>query len=242
MKRSLTMQGAGKSKKSKKSSASSVVLGALKKFKSMNPGRPHETKTVDITQNTDLYSTTAVFNLLNGMTAGANIQNRLGREVYLKSCVLHWVIKQTAFGTAPAADILRWMLVYDRQTNSATPVIADILTDVDQAGTASTNVLSFPSRSSKRRFKILRDVIRKVDAPGGVTAVQASQVATDFQSFSGKEYIRLDGLSENFNTGVSGTVTDITDGALWLIVFGHNTAADSQYSLEWSARVNFHDT
>ena len=74
---------------------------------------------------------------VNCVPQGAAAYNRVGTKIVLKSIKFD----ATFFlrGTSPTNAVVRWMIVYDRQTNGAFPSFASILSD---------NISTAPGRSS----------------------------------------------------------------------------------------------
>lgn len=202
-----------------------------------------EVKSVDLNDagsapyTTAINSTAAVI-LLNGMVPGSNLQNRLGRKIAMKSVRLLGNIIWNGNG-AVNYDFFRLMIVYDRQPNGALPALSDILQTVDPAGNTSSTVWDHVNLSNRDRFQILRNRMYSVNSHGGSSTFVAGAI-TDGR-WQVDEFVRLKDLETHFNTGVAGTVADMTTGALLLVLVGATAAANNQADLNWTSRVRFTD-
>lgn len=67
----------------------------------------------------------ATVTLLNGITQGAEYNQRIGRHSKIQSVSLKGSILSTSTG---AGQIYRWWLVWDKQSNGSTPSFTDVLT------------------------------------------------------------------------------------------------------------------
>lgn len=206
--------------------------------------RKPEVKGVDVPLTSSKFNSTGIFTLLNATVPGASEQNRIGRKVSMKSLMIRGWVRYDQAGTTPGDDLLRCIVFYDRQPNGAAPVIADVLQDTDQAGTATTSITSNINLSNADRFKILRDwfwsVPHIVSIAGGAT--QDGQITDEgAKEFSFKTFIKLNGMEAHYNAGTAGTIADITTGALYLVTFGARASADAQYKLSFGARVRYLD-
>lgn len=157
------------------------------------------------------------FILLNGMTRGDDNNQRIGREVLMRSVLLSYSI---AVNTVSGLDVrVRVMIVYDRQTNTLAPVITDILN--------SSNVVSIRNLSNVRRFSILYDVVHVLN----------SYIEPFGQLY--RKYYRHLNHPVVYNSGNAGTVADIVTGSLYLVAFC-STAVDSP-TISYAARIRYTD-
>lgn len=202
-----------------------------------------EQKAVDVSSAavTLLIDGTANKTLLNGTIPGNGLQNRLGRRIRMKSVRIMGTVIQTQAGVAPDDDLIHVYLVYDAQPNANAYALADLLQVCDSGGTTGTTNYSFQNMSNAKRFKILRHWKRKMEV--NLTAFNtAASDSTDYPTPCTIDmYVPLKGLDTQFNTGVTGGVTDITSGALYLMVLGGQATANAQYSFRYQARLRFED-
>ncbi|HUD45139.1 MAG TPA: capsid/nuclear shuttle family protein [Patescibacteria group bacterium] len=204
-------------------------------------GNKGEIKSVDIGIVTDTISTTATFQAVNLPVEGASFYNRIGRKVMMKSLRLtgQYLVTGNEVGVA---EYLRVMVVYDRQTNGAYPVIGDLLANYDSAGTSTTNSQSGLNMNNAERFTVLMD--RRIKIPynttdvGGIQYEYLSNYANDN---SGEDrYIKLNNMETHYKA-TAGTIGDIATGGLYIVTFGSVVAGSAGYAFNWNARLRFHD-
>lgn len=231
------------SRKRKQSTSKKSTSKRSKKYQPANNVQAaSEINFVDIAVTQTQFNAVQTCQLLNGLVPGTGEHNRLGRKITMKSVKITASIVCPAAGAAPAAfDLLRYAIVYDRQSNGALPAFGDIFSDTNNAGGATVGTWSSRNESNRDRFLILRDKPLKMEKMigGGGVSLSYYQAVINEPLGVWRDYIRLKGLETHFNTGTAGTVADITSGALLLVVQGINAAADAQYSLEWQSRLYF---
>lgn len=131
-------------------------------------GMPHgtpanfETKYVDgaTVSLTFTSSSATALTPLNLVQAGSSAFNRIGRKICLKSVFINGRI---IFNDTPAANLnvqncyLRWIVVYDSQTNGANPTWADVIQSTDQTGATFSTADEGFNLNNRNRFRILID-------------------------------------------------------------------------------------
>jgi len=161
---------------------------------------------------------TGVVTLLNGVAQGTTATTRLGRRITMKSLLIKGevLLAPTSAGTAP----LRFLVVYDMQTNATAPAATDVLV-VDQ--------LNSPMNlSNSRRFKTLCDIEIPCIGTGGP------------QSVSFTRYVKLNHAVE-FNTGSAGTVGDIQTGSVYMLSYQGGNIITTAPNANVYTRVRFTD-
>lgn len=93
---------------------------------------------------------------VNLIASGSGFNNRIGRKIEMQSLHLHGVLTQTGTATT-TTDYTRIVVVYDRQTNGAVPVLQDIFTNYSQSSVTSSTVFSDLNPDERERFQILAD-------------------------------------------------------------------------------------
>jgi len=177
-----------------------------------------EFKAVDVTA-TVATDTASSVTLLDGIARGDEINERIGREVTLRSIQ----VTGTAY-VAPAAGIdqnHRVLIVYDRQTNAAALTAAQVL--------AAVTCYAPRNLENRKRFKILFDRTWHLNA----TAEPNSQHIFKF-------YRRL-AHPVTFNAGDAGTVADIVTGSLYMVTVGSVAAGATAGSVLVSSRIRYTD-
>ena len=91
-----------------------------------NGRRADELKTIDSSSTTDIPAAGLV-NTINGVAAGTDYNNRIGRKIMMKSLLLRIVLSPIATASAPIGDAVRIIVFYDTQTNGVLPTIAQLL-------------------------------------------------------------------------------------------------------------------
>lgn len=197
-----------------------------------------EAKNFDITYSAVL-STTATITAVNLCAVGANEFNRVGRRIEMNYLKLNlWITPDNSNSTAP--DVLRFLVVYDRQTNGALPAMSDILTDQDNTGAATNNALSSPNVDNRFRFGILMD--KKIYLPDCKLGVlEPGNTPNIPNMFIINEFIKLKGAIAHYKTD-NANIAAIATGGLYLVTQTYSTAVAGQnYTLFGSVRLNYHD-
>lgn len=210
------------------------------------PGTP-ELKAVDYwssATNLDQASATTPI-LLNGIAAGTDFYNRVGRKVVLKSVMIKGECHiSSGAGTGAATPYeaypVRVALVYDDQVNGAAPAVSDIFQGVSSGGGTQAYPLVGINLNNRDRFRVLKDwtfVLRpNTTAAGSVNYGDGFGGKKDFKAF-----IRLN--NDEIFSGTGATVSSIQTGALWLVAYQFQTAALNQptAAINFATRVRYAD-
>lgn len=234
----------------KSSKASQGVIGRSPATRGSRTGG-YEIKSVDmpaIAAGADFLAkaltTTATFDLLNGIQEGASFYNRIGRRTHMKSIHVTGQVVPSANTTAGTNEYIRIMLIYDRQPNGSFPAIADLLLDYGNDGTTFTTSLSKMNMNNVERFAILRDK-RVCLVSNEQTAItgQYATLGTDSQN-DVNWFVPLKDLETHYKSTTNpAAIGDVATGALYLVTFGSVAAAGnaSGYVLNYNARLRFVD-
>lgn len=145
---------------------------------------------------------------INDVQAGNTFYQRIGTKICVKSILCRFRVFNshvTATGAwTDEAGLVRYMIIYDRQTNAAFPAITDILQDNDTGAATQGSSINIANRD---RFMVLRDKQVELDS-GGQNSVWIN------------EYIKCPNLDVQFKAS-AGTIGDITTGAIYLLIFGY---------------------
>lgn len=171
---------------------------------------------------------------LNTPVNGAELYQRVGRKIYMKSLHFRGVFVPSA---AAIEQYARLIIYYDSQPNTALPAIATILQD-STAG-AATTWQSEINLINRQRFKILRDyqVMLGATNAGFTTEIVPDPIVS---SYNVDMFIKLKGLESIFNATNGGTIADVASGALNFVLVG-SAAADGNWDLQWSSRLRYYD-
>lgn len=230
-----------KRKASKKSTPYGQIASKKRRFASTAGlySRRLEIKHVDSFISSRV-STTAAFTLLNAIRLGNNDYNRIGKDVKMQSMMLKGGVQFDNSAGNPTFDRLRYMVIYDRQTNGAAPVIGDIITSVSAAGVTSTTVWDQHNNDKADRFKILLDRAFTIPQEAQTGATVAGQRVVGVVPFSFQHFLPLGGLNTKY-FGDAADVSEITAGSLYFVTYGVNAAAAANYIINCSIRVKYTD-
>jgi len=193
---------------------SSIVRNVEMKFKDSNP-----------TTTGGNVGTTAVFTLMNGLVPGSNADQRIGRQVTVRSIEGRF----TTYSTISATLIqnVRYMVVLDKQANAATPAYIDIF--------SASNPIALRNISNKKRFKVLWDShLIALTGNGGAAANLTAN------SMSSQQFYKKIRIQTQYNSGTAGTVGDITTNAIWFICIG-DQASGSGANIVGETRIRYDD-
>lgn len=167
----------------------------------------------------------ARLDLLNGLQPGTSASQRIGMKVTCKSLEFKFFCRPN--GASTAIQWNRVIIFIDRQANGVGPG-------------ASTDVVMFQDAVSPRnlanrkRFKIIYDKSFFIDP---ATTNNAGTISRMF-----KGYIKFRRpLVTEYNTGVAGTVADISTNALYLIQWGESAAGPQNSQFNGFFRVRYVD-
>lgn len=206
-----------------------------------------EIKTVDVQKTTSVISTTSTFTLLNGVQEGSAFYNRIGRKICMKSIRVSGSLQISGLG-GNVPEYLRVLIVYDRQTNGAFPVISDILANYDNAGgtnAAGDTALAGLNMNNSERFYVLRDTRYYIaNAEEGTGESNAVASIVDYQNKGNyDEYVKLGDLETTFKATTNPAVVgNIATGGLYLVTIGTVAVGTAGYGLVWNSRLRFKDT
>lgn len=177
-----------------------------------------ERKNAD-TDATIVASTFSGPTLLNGIAQGTTPGNHIGRRATMKSLLIRYTADPVAGGGGSVSQV-RFIVVYDKQTNAAAPAVGDIVQT-----TAFTSPLNL---QNKDRFVCLIDEISDV-------------MPSAAQNISGQRYMKMN-LPVCFNGSTLATVAAIQTGAVWIIVANNaDPAVTANSNFNFSSRIRFTD-
>jgi len=176
-----------------------------------------EWKNIDVTSSiTGAAATTwSPVTLITTIAQGSSSAQRIGRKVVLKNAQ----VRYTATNGGGTATPFRILMVYDHSPNGVLPLITDILI---------TNDINSPlNLNNSDRFLVLRD-----SYPRSEKSVDGTVSVSDLMFKKFKE----GGLQSQWIASATGTIADVTTGAIYLMICG--TAA---VTLAFTSRVRFTD-
>lgn len=189
--------------------------------------RSEELKYVDTESNVGI-NEDSVFQVVNLTAAGTGSYQRIGKKI--RGVSLH--VKIALYATTTAGmqynyDIQRYIVVYDRQTNGATPAVSTLLESVDNAGTSTTNPFSGRNMAYLDRYIVLADK-RKVKGCSLSSAVPINDPSIPDANLHVEFHIKLKGL-ETLYTGTTAAIGSVATGSIYVLCLGTNDSAGGVY-------------
>lgn len=180
-----------------------------------------EVKNIDINQSFVITASSALFAApvdLNVVAQGNSAETRNGRKIVMKSLLFRWYCNLGA--TSTGGSPIRWLIVYDKQTNAAAPAMTDILT--------LNGFLSPMNLANSERFVVLKSWI-----------TDPISLQNNF-SVAGECYIPM-ALETVFNDTNAGTVADINTGGIFVSCSQDAAIATANGAASFYARIRFED-
>lgn len=166
-----------------------------------------------------LASGTAVIAALNvGATEGASPTQHIGRKITMTSLSYRFNISLPSSTTS--ASSVRYLVVYDRQTNAALPATTAIM--------QTDNHVGFMNLANSKRFVVLVDeYINDLEPlPSGSSAAYRTG------------YRKLN-LPVEYNETNGGTIADITTGGVYVLIWGNFTGSIANGT--FASRIRYTD-
>jgi len=206
-----------------------------------------EVKSVDLPVAPYLISIPAIIVPLNLISSGSSFFNRVGRRIEMKNIRVVCTIffnPPVAVNTLFPSFYVRFLIVYDRQTNGSIPSINEILQTTDQSGVNSTTAFSGVNLNNRDRFSILRDTrisIPQVTSSATGNVSLGATFTDPLKPLSNLDhFVKLKGLVTQYKADTNPSVIgDIATGGLFWIM--HTTAGASPWACEMEARLRYHD-
>lgn len=183
---------------------------------------------------------------LNLVSPGTGSYNRVGRKISMMSVRLRGMASLSIANAATTGDIvgnvLRMVVVYDKQPSGTVPTFDTIFGSTDISGTESTNFLDPVKYDNMARFQVLRDTVIDVNpqahnAEGGTTDQVVYKCSFD-------EYLKLGGRETVYSgQSVPCTIADVSSGALYVFFRADsNTSPGSQWTIEADSKARLRYT
>jgi len=167
-------------------------------------------------------NTTTTMTLLNGLQAGTGATQRVGQTISIRSLEIRGYCAVDV--AAANGQVVRYIVVLDRQTNGAAPVAAtDIL--------STNNVVGLRALTNRKRFKILLD---KTYQLGPFTGDESQAIYHHYLKFRRP-------IKEEFNAGNAGTVADIATNSMYLVVLGTEAPGNTDALYAMDVRIRYTD-
>lgn len=183
-----------------------------------------------------LSAAASIDSILSGIAQGTTAETRIGTKAFVWSAAIRGKMQliQTAGGSFDHDDIVRVLLVVDKQSNGTTPAIQDVL-----ATTGTTaDIHSFRNLENMNRFVVLSDnsyVFNVQAAAGDGVANDTAPVVKRFSLFkTWKTALKV----VYDTTDTIGTTASIKDNNIWLMAYSEHGA---RVVLEYQSRLRYTD-
>lgn len=225
LKRGRTAKDYAKVKRAAKQVA--VAQGATRPAAVQRMMKPSEKKNIDTDVATNVAGTLTELAMspivcINTCVAGALAAgNRIGRNIVMKSVFIKGRIHSPP--TMTGAGFLRYVIVYDRESNGGIPAVTDIFKE--------NAIWTMQNLGNAYRFKVLAD--EKFQQPIS---------PDDNEGILFERYIKCN-LPVRYVDGAGvGTYADIVEGSLWMVTWCGGTSCATLAPYMWlRARVRYED-
>ncbi len=168
---------------------------------------------------------------LNIIVQGNTESNRIGRKVVLTRVDCKGILTLLPVADINAtSDVVRLLLVCDKQTNGAAFAATDIW--------ETDNYRSFNNLANSKRFRTLKSVVYEFNSPSGSGRGVTDTLAFGERVIAWKMGVNLNLPIEFDNSATDGAVTTQTSSSLWLV--SQSTSGTVVMSVS-NSRIRFMD-
>lgn len=182
--------------------------------------------------------------VVNAIRAGTGSFERVGRKIAMKYLYINAVVTHTYKGSDSLiiqGNLLRMVVVYDKQPSGVTPVFSAIFGERTNKGVASSDFLAPRNYDNMSRFQVIHD---KIITSNPMTTVLASSGGAN-NKIHIKEYIKLGNRETVYSdTNITPTIAQISSGALYIYFRAMNKATNVnvfKLDAESSVRLRYTD-
>lgn len=184
-----------------------------------------ELKFIDIATATYDCDTTGDTVVMNVLATGTDFNNRIGRKVVFKKIQVRGQFRASNAGI-PEQQLLRIMLIYDKQPDTGNPTPALVL--------QQSNSTSFVNNANTDRFQIIMNKMVTM------AAYAAANDSSGGPACLVDEYIECDLVTKYDDT--TAAAASIEYGAIWLISIGSVAAGAAAGTFVGSVRLRYIDS
>jgi len=183
---------------------------------------------------------------LNGIAQGTGASDRIGLKLTMKSIYLRlrpFLNIDQNIGNGIVGETFRVIIVYDRQSNGAAPVVADVINVDTTPGYGVLNAAM--NLYNKDRFQIIHDKMHKIQLgcePTATTPVITNGMftATIRQNFGHIEIFEKLNHSVQYNSA-TGLIADVRTGGLFCFLLADYPKAESPVCFTANFRLRYID-
>lgn len=201
--------------------------------------RKSELKRMDVGVSSFLITETATILPLNIIRQGTADYQRIGNDITMKSLLFTGQVYES--GTrVNTFEYIRYLIVYDRQTNGILPSIQTILELKDLAGGGATTAMSPKNHDFNERYLILLD--KRFGNPSDTSGIAGAnlQIQNGPWPSTFHHYIPLKGLNTKYLADGT-TISAIGAGAIYLVALGLHNSSAANYSMSFASRLMYDD-
>lgn len=193
------------------------------------PGMNRELGYIDIASANYALDTTGSVTLLNAVTQGAAVTQRVGKKIALKGlqCRGYMINNSTA-----VTNDVAFLIVYDKRPTGALPTVTDIL--------VSATSFSMNNDANSGRFSILKRVDEMLIGNPSFTGAVANAL-TETTATDADWWLDLKGRETVYKAAGTGGIGDIEQGALYLVTVGQTITGTAAATLGVGFRLRFLD-
>jgi len=197
-----------------------------------------ERKVFDIDVASYAVDTTGSITLLADPQVGADMNQRIGRKILLKSVYIRGYVRtEAATSTLPLVNTIgqmgRFIIFADLQPNGAAPAVTALLKEASPASQLNID--------NRDRFKVYCDREFIFDPYGASTTATQTYLSCTNQIRAIKKFKKIN-LEMIFNATNGGTIADVNSGALYMLWIGNVAAGtNTNMSASLSTRVRYSD-
>lgn len=180
-----------------------------------------------------------VWGPFNSLREGPAEYERIGRRITLQRLRMQGFLYVPSASPKPDAfGFIRFVVVYDAQSNLTTPQWQDVIYGFDNVGAGGTDSTNFLNPANIDRFKLLADWIQPVHAYNG--AVVAAGINPP-SALCFRKDIKIDDLPATFASSAVGAGS-IATGSLWCMAMCDPiTNLTNPWAVHAIARLTFCD-
>jgi hypothetical protein len=190
----------------------------------------HEPKNLDLSASSSTSTTAYSVTVLNNISQGVGGVNRTGRQVLLENLRIQLIFSANA--ATETGDVVRIIIVKDKECRGVTPGLGDVLTNNTYGLSSIASSHNFDNVPS--RFQIIYDE---------VVALHPTSYYGTVGYLNNPYYPvlinkKLGSKTHYYNTN-AGNVTDIDSGGLFMFILNNSGSAQTTYQLD--QRLVFRD-